>query len=395
MSVNVSVAKTRTERHISKVSKIITNSNGSDTISWVPENEASSYVTTETLDVSKNGTYTPEKGSLYDEVHVDVESTELGDLVEKTIRANGTYDAENDDGTGINEGSSSSDDSNTKVAGYKTVNVAVPLMARVIKKNGVYVATNETNAEGETIQAYSSVEVKFGDDDTGDDDTGDDGDSFGEKDIYSNGTYTAANDKLKGYSSVYVNVRKQVAQPSLDFVIKVNKNKPEKKLPFSISISDTATSDYGTYEKNHSITRAFSRAKIYNYVTGAIATNEVQSLPASPFRANQLNIGNQFCYPYPQKYWDAKNAKWNEAKTPWQSMFYGSDSLALNTSGRFDIEAKSGTCKFILAGQLRKAISGRFCLGADGGYQWWLVTGVSLPANAYYSCTITVSTSSS
>lgn len=413
MSVNVSISRLRDERNVSGVDKIITNTpSGSEeesggSVTWVPENEARSYVSTDTLEVSENGTY-PEKGeegTYYNEVKVNVEggreteSTELID--EKTITANGTYYAIND-----------ATNTDAKKAGYEQVNVEIPLTAKVITENGEYYATDDTSAEGDPVQAWSSVEVKVEGDGSGD------GRKIA-KTIKANGLYKASNEPvgeepISGYSQVDVAlpmVRKKVSkngtfiasdeqdangetalaysevevgveiiQPSFDFVMSIDKKKNRLSMPFNISISNTAEDDYGDYEKAHKPQVNFRNADIYLFTSGG---------GVSPFRAPDFNFGGEFCHSWP------RTITVNGSEIKINSYRDAVNYTRLNNWANDTVKVGNGRIKYIKRGQFIDSGRGFVIAGNYPwwyGYQNWIVPNVSYTKDQYYSFTILITT---
>lgn len=413
MSRDISISRLRTPRNVSNVDKIVTNTpaSGSDSggsTTWVPENEAMNYVNKETLDVSENGTYTAKDGTYYNEVKVDVDGSGSGSggdggdttelIDEKVIKANGTYYAI-DDAT----------NTDAKEAGYEKVNVQVPLIAKVITANGQYDATDDISAEGDPAQGYSSVEVrvtgdggrkikklikangtyKASDEDVGEDEEPVSGYSevdvalpMVRKNVTKNGTFNASDeqdsngDDAIAYSEVEVGV--QILQPSFDFIMKVDRKKNKVNLPFDISISNTAESDYGDYEKQHNPQVNFRNANIYLFTSGG---------GNSPFRVPNFNFGSGFCHSWPQTItMNGTTRKINNYNEAWAY-------TRLNNWANDVVKEGRGRIKYIKHGQFTSSGRGFVIAGdyAAWGYQCWIVPNVSYSKDQYYSFAITIS----
>ena len=146
----------------------------SDCATWVWVKVDPTTITLEELDVTENGEYTAESGKAYTPVIVQIP------LGNKTVSANGTYTATDDN-----------------LQGYSEVTVEVPdpeLITKSISTNGTYSAEDD-NADG-----YSQVSVDVQPDLT-------------TKSITANGTYNASSDNADGYSQVSVEV--PAPQPEL------------------------------------------------------------------------------------------------------------------------------------------------------------------------------------
>ena len=89
MAKNITILEGRETRTFGGVEKLQTNLTGGGTQYWIPEDEASEYVDTETLEVTENGYYEPTAGSFYDGVDVNVEVEP--ELEELEVTENGTY----------------------------------------------------------------------------------------------------------------------------------------------------------------------------------------------------------------------------------------------------------------------------------------------------------------
>lgn len=123
-----------------------------------------------TKSITANGTYNALNDNLdgYSTVTVNVQAL----LGTKSITSNGTYNASGD-----------------SLEGYSsvTVNVTPNVGTKNISTNGTY------NASGDSLDGYSSVTVAVSP-------------NVGTKSITSNGTYNSSSDSLDGYSQVVVNV---------------------------------------------------------------------------------------------------------------------------------------------------------------------------------------------
>ena len=140
----------------------------SDCATWVWVKVDPTTITLEELDVTENGEYTAESGKAYTPVIVQIP------LGNKTVNANGTYTATDDN-----------------LQGYSEVTVEVPdpeLITKSITDNGTY------NAEDDNADGYSQVSISVSP-------------NVDSKEINDNGTYTASSESLDGYSSVVVDVQ--------------------------------------------------------------------------------------------------------------------------------------------------------------------------------------------
>lgn len=410
MSKSVSISRLREARNVAAVDKIITNtpSTGEDdsggSVTWVPEEDAADYIDADTLDVSENGTYTPEDGNYYNVVKVEVEggasSGDSAELIdEKTIKANGIYYAIDD-----------AQDADSKTAAYEQVNVEVPLAAKVITANGYYDATDDTSAEGDPVQGFSSVEVKvpgLGESDgrkikktiksngqyrAADEIVGEDEDpiqAYSEVDVavplitkkvQGNGTFNASDeqdsngDTAVAYSEVEVGV--DILQPALNATIGMDRKKHSLTLPFSVSIKDTSESDYGDYEKQHKPTVNFRNANIYIFESGG---------GLSPFRVSNFNFGSGFCHSWPRTI--TVNGQEKKIKNNSDAWNY----TRLNNWATDTVKQSGNIIKYIKHGQFTGSGSGFVISGEYSGYMSWIVQNVSYSKDQYYSFTITVS----
>lgn len=145
MAKNITIAEGSQAKNFNTVHKLRTNLIGGGTQYWVPEDEAGAYAK----------------------------------MSEKSITANGTYKASDDNKDGFSR---------------VTVNVSPNVKTKSITENGRYYA-NDDNADG-----YSSVEVNVSG-----------GGALITKEITENGSYSASSDGAYGYSQVNVNVNRVVA----------------------------------------------------------------------------------------------------------------------------------------------------------------------------------------
>lgn len=105
MSKNISVKVGGVSRNFSNVPKIQTEEAiTGDNINWIPEDEANDYAITESARITQNGTYHPSSGKCgFNEVVVNVSGGGGGTLIEKTITANGDYNAIDDNADGYSK----------------------------------------------------------------------------------------------------------------------------------------------------------------------------------------------------------------------------------------------------------------------------------------------------
>lgn len=148
MSKNITIAEGTQARNFNNVHKLRTNLIDGGTQYWVPEDEAGAYAK----------------------------------MSEKSITANGTYRASDDNKDGFSQ---------------VTVNVQPKVTSKTISENGRYYANNDG------YDGYSSVEVNVSS-----------GGSLITKDITENGLYSASSEGAYGYSQVNVNVNRVVAVDS-------------------------------------------------------------------------------------------------------------------------------------------------------------------------------------
>ena len=157
----------------------------SDCATWVWVKVDPTTITLEELDVTENGEYTAESGKAYTPVIVQIP------LGNKTVSANGTYTATDDN-----------------LQGYSEVTVEVPdppVGNKSISTNGTY------NASSDKLYGYDKVTVDVPQNTVG----------VKPDEITDNGIYQAHSDNLAGYSEVSVNVT-----PTLqDLTITVPDNK--------------------------------------------------------------------------------------------------------------------------------------------------------------------------
>lgn len=98
MSKNITIQEGLVARNFTGVKKLSTTQmNSSEKVLWIPEDEVLDYVDLKELKVTANGTYKASDKNCdgFDKVKVDVPSDVL---LQKTITANGEYDAMQDDG---------------------------------------------------------------------------------------------------------------------------------------------------------------------------------------------------------------------------------------------------------------------------------------------------------
>jgi len=115
---NVAILEGLVSRTFTDVEKIsVKEMDGSDEITWVPEDEVLNYVDLKTLNIKKNGTY--KAASMYCDGFNKVKVNVSADVDDITITENGTYNASDDD-----------------LDGYSSVTVNVPSAG-----GGVYTVT--------------------------------------------------------------------------------------------------------------------------------------------------------------------------------------------------------------------------------------------------------------
>lgn len=270
MSKFVRIAENDIPRDFPSISKLVTKTVEGGEQTWVPEDEAYNYADAGVLSVEKNGDYKPEKGKYYKEVDVDVKSKIKGQLIDKTFTKNGEYKAKLE-----NPGASDSDDDDdsedeSKIVGYRVVDVQLPFEEKRIEKEGVYSAADDKAPDGTPYQGFSKVTVVVGGE-TGEEETpsGDVVGSLIERKITANGYYYASDEKdadgdtAAGYSKVVVNVAKPDIYPSIGFKMKViDFGVNQLQIYTNISIMNTLTDKYDWYEKKYLPVVDFSAARI-------------------------------------------------------------------------------------------------------------------------------------
>lgn len=195
----INISEGRESRSFGGIKKLITNVEGGGTQTWVRESDS--------------------------------------DLIEKVISENGVYEAETevvkDEKTGEQK----------EISGYSKVTVNIPLGAKVITANGVYNAADDKNAEGKPLAGYSSIEVAISSADTPKPDDPTNPDDPTKPDTPSTGDT-------------------QMGAQIINLPMKVRARwSGKKKLPIHIRIRNTKTGEYGSYEKSHTPTVDFSKAK--------------------------------------------------------------------------------------------------------------------------------------
>lgn len=139
---NVSLLVGKRARNFGDVKKLLTNTTGSGTQLWIPEDEAGKYCDFETLEVSENGEFAPVGFDGFDKVVVDVQHGGTG-FIDKMIDRNGIYKPA-DDG----------------VPGYSSVNVNIQSK----KVTGEYAIQLEQNSNLGNSLAYPCGLAVVGDD---------------------------------------------------------------------------------------------------------------------------------------------------------------------------------------------------------------------------------------
>lgn len=189
MSKDVLITEDGNSRVFENVAKIRTSLSGGGTCDWIPKDD----VPLQTLEVSQDGVYRPEENYYgFDKVIASgIGNTTMGNLIEKTIKKNGTYnirdekgdpygyskiivnvDTSDDSGGGSSGGGGSAsivgkdedgNDTMVETDGESIVMTALPTSIKVIiPPNKLYYTQNETiDYNGISVYAYISKEVHW------------------------------------------------------------------------------------------------------------------------------------------------------------------------------------------------------------------------------------------